>query len=252
VDGVTLHLGDALEILKGLPSASVDSVITDPPYCSGGSLEAQKNTGLQGVRTSNRSKEDFRWFHSDNMTTGGLVWLLRSMMVEAARLLKPDRSALVFTDWRMVPQLAPALESCGMRWRNLIVWDKGSTGLGTGFRPCHEMLLEFVSGSNLYYTRDGSNVIRTRRVCPGERDHQAQKPAELLAALIKTVCPPGGVVLDPFMGSGTTGVACLMTGRRFVGCEVDPYYHATAETRLKAAAGEDALFAQPGLFPEAS
>ena len=84
---VTLYQGDCLEVIRDLPDGCVDAVVTDPPYCSGGYLEAQKNTPAQGLRGATVTAEGFHWFAGDNMSTGGLVWLLRGLMVEARRLL---------------------------------------------------------------------------------------------------------------------------------------------------------------------
>lgn len=231
-DSVTIYHGEALEVLDSLPDSSVDLLLTDPPYSSGGSLEAQKNVKAQGLRSATVQASDFAWFAADNMSTAGLVWLLRASLTRSRRLLRPNRAALVFTDWRMVPHLAPALESSGLRYRNMIVWDKGSAGLGNGFKPAHEIILEYSNGTTEYHTKTGQNVIRARRVAPGIRDHNAQKPVPLLQDLMTVCAPPGGVVLDPFMGSGSTLVAAKATGRRAIGVEIDERYCESAAARL--------------------
>jgi site-specific DNA-methyltransferase (adenine-specific) len=218
---ITLYCGDALEVLATLPAASADVLLTDPPYCSGGSLEAQKNTAAQGLRSATVRAAGFRWFAADNMTTGGLVALLRSALLEARRLLRPDRSAFVFTDWRMAPLLAPALEASGLRYRNLLVWDKGSPGLGNGFKPTHELVLEFTNGATRYRALDGENVLRYPRVHPPQREHMAEKPVPLLCAILRVVAPARGVVCDPFAGSGTTLRAAKNLGLRAIGVELD-------------------------------
>lgn len=235
---VTLYNGDCVELMRALEGVALDAVITDPPYCSGGSLEAQKNTGGQGHRSDRLANGEVEWFAADNMTTGGLVWLVRSVLVEARRVLKPNRSAFVFTDWRMVPFLAPALESSGLRYRNLIVWDKLSAGLGLGFKPAHELILEYTNGATEYATKDGQNVIRARRVTSSDRDHACQKPLEVLARLIDVAVAPGGVVLDPFCGSGSTLVAAKQRGRKAIGIELSEKH---CETVAKRCAQEFAL-----------
>ena len=233
--------GDCLQVLPTLEAGSVDAVITDPPYCSGGYLEAQKNTRAQGLRTATVQAEGFGWFPNDNMTTSGLVWLLRSVALQSLRLLKPNRSLFIFTDWRMVPHLAPALESSGMRYRSMIIWDKGNAGLGSGFKPAYEVILEFTNGVTEYQRKDGQNLIRVPRLSSAQRQHGAQKPVELIERLIAVAVPESGIVLDGFMGSGTTGVACLNTGRRFIGIEKDAAYFAIAEQRLAQAAQQTRL-----------
>lgn len=234
-DSVTLYHGDCLEILPTLAAGSIDAVVTDPPYCSGGYLEAQKNTKAQGLRGTTVMADDFRWFRNDNMTTSGLVWLLRSLMLGSLRILRQNRSAFVFTDWRMVPHVAPALESAQMRYRNMIIWDKGNGGLGIGFKPTYEVILEFTNGVTEYQALDGSNILRVSRVHSSQREHKTQKPIELISEIIRIAVPVGGTVLDCFLGSGTTGVACVQTGRQFIGIEIDRGYFDIACRRIEAA-----------------
>lgn len=213
-----ITIGDAIQEMRKLNDASIDALITDPPYCSGGHSEARRRrANVQGVRSSTEKKKD--WFINDNMGTAGLVWLLRSMMIEAERILKPGGSALVFVDWRMITAVAPALESSGMKFQNMIVWNKGSMGLGKGFRPQHEMILHYVKGTGQFYAKNVANVITEKRVFHGHKLHQAEKPVGLLRKLIQVVTEPGMTVLDPFAGSGATGQACREKGRKFIGVE---------------------------------
>jgi len=230
---ITLINADCLALLSDMEACTVDALITDPPYCSGGYMEAQKNTKAQGLRGATVSAEDFKWFTSDNMGTSGLVWMLREMMVQCHRILKPNRSAFVFTDWRMIPNVAPALESGGMRYRNMIVWDKGNAGLGVGFKPAHEIIMEFCNGSTEYQCKDGQNVLRSARLYGPAKVHGAQKPVEVIAELIRVSTPIGGTVLDAFGGSGTTAVAASGLGRRAMVCERDPGYFEIAKTRIQ-------------------
>jgi site-specific DNA-methyltransferase (adenine-specific) len=235
-----LHCGDGVEMLRALGPASVDAIVTDPPYCSGSVSEASRSAAKgQGLRSETLQK--LGWFVGDNMGTAGLVFLLRAMAWEAQRVLKPSGSLLVFCDWRMLPNLAPAIESTGLRYQNLIVWDKGAMGLGTGFRAQHELVLHFTAGAPEYHDKGTANVLGSKRVGRHERQHQTQKPVELLQALIEVVCPPGGLVVDPFAGSGSTGVAALRCGRSFIGAEREAAHVATAETRLQAEMACDLL-----------
>jgi DNA modification methylase len=238
-----IHNVDCLAFLKSLPDGAVDCVVTDPPYCSGGFSETGKRQAPgQGLRSE--IIREVGWFVNDNMTTAGLVWLLRSMAVEAARLIRPGGSLCVFTDWRMVSHLAPALESSGLRFQNMIVWDKGNPGLGSGFRPSHEIILHFVKGVGVFHNQSTGKVLRSSRVHHSEKNHQTEKPVDLIESIIAVVSEKGSTVLDPFAGSGTTGVACMNTGRSFIGCEISADYCQIAERRIKAAkyTAEHALF----------
>lgn len=230
-EAVTLYHGDCVEGMRSMRGCLIDAIVTDPPYCSGGSLESQKNSGGQGHRSVRLNNGEVSWFAADNMTTGGLVWLIRSVLIEGRRLMRPNRSALVFSDWRMVPFVAPALESSGLRYRNLIVWDKGAPGLGAGFRPCHEMVMEFTNGATEYRSNRGSNVIGSRRVPSSKRDHACQKPAELIAELLDVITSPGDLVVDPFAGSGEVLLGAMRSGRRAIGFELDESHCETIARR---------------------
>lgn len=235
-----VFLGDALEVMSTLER--VDAVVTDPPYCSGSVSEASRTAAKgQGRRSENLKR--FGWFTGDNMGTAGLVFLLRAMAFRALKIINPEGSMLVFCDWRMVPNLAPAIESAGWRYQNMVVWDKGMMGLGTGFRAQHEIVLHFTAGSPKYHDLGTGNVVKAARVGSGDREHQAQKPVDLMQRLLRVVCPPGGIVLDPFMGSASTGVAALAEGMRFIGIERDVSHFNTACERLDAAIAQQRLFA---------
>lgn len=231
-----LH-GDALDVMASMPDASIDAVITDPPYCSGSVSEASRAGAKgQGLRSENIAR--FGWFVGDNMGTAGLVFLLRSVAFESIRLLKGSGSMLVFCDWRMVPNLAPAIEGAGLRYQNMVVWDKGHMGMGQGFRAQHEIVLHYTAGSPKYHDLGTANVLKAGRVSVDEREHQTQKPIDLMEKLVRVVSPPDGIVLDPFMGSAATGCAAIKAGRRFVGIERDPEHFETACRRIAEVQGD--------------
>jgi len=223
---------DAIAFMQALPDACVDAIITDPPYCSGSVSEASRSAAKgQGLRSENIRR--LGWFVGDNMGTAGLVWLLRAMAFEAVRVMKPTGSLLVFCDWRMVPNLAPAIESAGLRYQNHIAWDKTCMGLGAGFRAQKEEILHFTNGSPEYHDKGTSNVLKCGRVSAEDREHQTQKPAALIAQLVRVVAPVGGLVLDPFAGSCTLAEACLQTRRDYLCIERDAAHCATGESRIQ-------------------
>lgn len=224
--------GDCLQVLRSLADSSIDAVVTDPPYSSGTRREASK-----GLRKSmNRAGEDAEWFATDCLTTNGFMWLMRECAVEWQRVLKPGGHILCFIDWRMMPALAGAIESADLRHVGLLVWDKTYFGMGSYFRNQHELILHFTKGKSLPpQRRDVGNVLRCKPIRGG--DHPTEKPVELMRELISVVCAPGGVVLDPFTGSGATGEAAVASGRGFIGIERDAGYAELARSRLCPAAG---------------
>lgn len=213
---------DALAALASLPDDLAHAIITDPPYCSGGWTESARQSA-PGMTPACKASG---WFRGDTMTTWGLLALLRAVAIEARRVLVPGGSLAVFCDWRMVPGLAPALESAGYRWRGSPVWDKLSQGQGsTGIRARHETILWLTApGPTVRGPRTIGSVIPAKRVPPGKRRHPTEKPVEVLAPLIEALVPEGGTVVDPFAGSGALGAAAVLTGRHAWLSDADPGY----------------------------
>ncbi len=225
-DMVTLYLGDCLEVMAGLPDASVDAVVTDPPYSSGGRRENARSLR----RSMTRAVEDDDWIRGDSMSTAGFVWLLRACGVQWRRVLTPGGHVLAFIDWRMAGNLAAALESADLRQHPTLVWDKTHFGMGAIFRNQYELIVHMSAGTpRPPARRDVGNVLRFPAVRDG--DHPTEKPQPLLGALLSVVCP-SGAVLDPFAGVGTALTAARMRGLRAVGIEADERYCEIAARRL--------------------
>jgi site-specific DNA-methyltransferase (adenine-specific) len=129
-------------------------------------------------------------------------------------------------------------------------------GLGLGFRTQHELIIHMTAGGPEYYDKGTSNVIASKRVAGDEREHQTQKPIELLARLISVVCPPAGIVLDSFVGSGSTLIAARSVGRHSIGIEREESNCMTAVARLRQSVlpftpkQSHSLTVQDGLFGE--
>lgn len=237
-DDVTLLNGDCLERMRDIPKGSIDVVLTDPPFSSG-----TRKEGSKGIRKSMlRATEDDDWYSTDCLTTGGFIWLMRQNALVWKRLLKRGGHALVFIDWRMCPHLATAIESADFRHAGMLVWDKTYFGMGACFRNQHELILHFTNGRGREpQRRDMGNVFH----CPPIRDgdHPNEKPVPLLMDLLSVVAPPGGVVLDPFMGVGSSGVAARRLGLKYVGIDLDGGYVETSRDRIERAPGKTARIA---------
>ena len=225
----TLYLGDCLEIMPTLPKAGC--VITDPPYSSGGFSEAARSgTGGSIGTTGNKGK-----ILGDTMSSEAYIALVRR-----TRRASDADASYVFTDWRMWGHTKEAVELAGFRLRGMIVWDKGSAGMGSRWKMQHELVawgtkLTSQMGAGL------GNVITTPR--SGNHCHPTEKPLPLMQAIVSNAEP--GLVIDPFMGSGTTGVACVYNNREFIGVEVDPKHFDIACKRIALAVAES----KQRLFP---
>ncbi|UQA60422.1 site-specific DNA-methyltransferase [Polyangium aurulentum] len=142
--GWHLSTAEALAFSASLPDRCAHAVWLDPPYCSGGYTEAAKRQ-MRGMLRHTAVRK-LGWFINDHMGTAGLVWLLRAVALEARRILVDGGSLGVFCDWRMIPALAPALESSGLRWQTMLVWDKEQPGLGRAQAPPADQLGLFGGG----------------------------------------------------------------------------------------------------------
>lgn len=224
---VTLYLGDCVEVMQQLGDATVDAVLTDPPYSSGGRRENSRSLR----KSMTRAVEDDDWIRGDAMSTTGFVYLMRLCGIQWRRLLKPGGHALSFIDWRMAAHLAAALETADLRQHPLLVWDKKRLGMGAVFRNQHEFIVHMTAGNpSAPQRRDVANVLSFPPVRDG--DHPTEKPEPLLRTLLSVIAPPDGIVLDPFAGSGSTLLAAKSLGLRAVGVEADERYCEVIARRL--------------------
>ena len=232
-----LILGDCLEVMKTLPDKSVDAVITDPPYSSGARQTNQLRSRGAMLRGEKWQEE---WFGTDNLSSVGFMFFMRGVALAAFGKCRPGAHLYMFIDWRNYPMLYQILESSGWRINNLIVWNKEIFGMGDNYRNQHELIIYASKGSPSRCLRhDVPNVIDSKRV--KQTNHPTEKPKELIELLLSVGVKEGEIVLDPFMGSGTTGVACVQTGRDFIGIEIDSGYFAIAERRIKEAQAQGTL-----------
>lgn len=232
-------VGDAIEVAASLDCESLDAVVMDPPYASGGFSESSRrnNTKGQGVRSDTKSSVAQTYFDGDSMGTSGIVWLLRELVFVLSAKMKEGSSLLVFCDWRQIANIAPAIESAGLRMTNIVVWDKGSSALGAGFRARHEMCLHYTKGTGRYFSKSFGNVLAHKRVPGAQKEHFAQKPVPLIRDLLQVVTDVDHVVFDPFCGSGSIGVAALLEGRRFIGADRAQGFADLATRRLENVCG---------------
>ena len=181
---------------------------------------------------------------NSNRTFGDLTIakpFYRQLFQEFRRVLKPDGHFYFFTDWRGYAFYFPIMAD-ELPVRNLIVWDKKS-GPGSYYTFAHEFIIFGTSASKLLH-KGGTNVWRMAAFSSGAaktdgtKVHPTQKPVEIIAKMIEDSTEPGGVVLDTFMGSGTTAVACIKTGRNYIGFEQSEKYHAIALNRVAEAVDE--------------
>ena len=220
IGDAVLLLGDCLEILPTLPR--VDAVITDPPY-------AIPTVVAQG-RTVTRNLGDMSIVETAMRVYLGAAW---ERMTSAGRIF-------VFCDGTSYPVIFRTLYSEFQT--AMLVWDKGQIGMGREFRKSHELIIHGwrVDTPTFSDGKGRADVLKFQPVASEIRVHPAQKPDGLLVELVR---PSGATILDPFMGSGTTGVACANLGRKFIGIEIEPKYFDIACERITNAYRQERLFA---------
>ncbi|TQF02001.1 site-specific DNA-methyltransferase [Kitasatospora acidiphila] len=230
----TLHRGDALTVLKSLPDESVNAVITDPPYNSGGRTSSERTSrDARAKYVTSGVEHDLKTFPGENRDQRSYRSWLTELMTEAYRASTEHSVAMVFSDWRQEPTTSDALQMAGWTWQGTIPWIKpASRPRKGGFKQSAEFITWGVKGRldnsrNIYLP--GHFIASQPRK---DRVHITQKPLEIMQQLVQ-ICPENGTVLDPFAGSGSTGVAALREGRRFVGVELSPHYAEIAEQRLR-------------------
>jgi site-specific DNA-methyltransferase (adenine-specific) len=234
---VTLYSGEALAILQALPTASVDAVIADPPYSSGGMVRGDRATPGTHGKYQGDAVNHLPEFGGDSRDQRSYAYWSALWLSEARRVCKPAGLIMTFTDWRQLPATTDAIQAGGWVWRGIVPWFKPNTRPQSGRFTAQ---CEYVAwGSN-----GAMPVDRSAGTFPGfyqyqperNKQHVTQKPLDLMRDLSRIV-PPGGVILDPVMGSGTTGVAAVLDGRRFIGCEMSLHYADVAGRRIRKARG---------------
>lgn len=217
---IQLHNGDCLEVMKTLPDGSVDAVITDPPY---------------GVDYRGRWNSEWAPIANDKR----LGWL-PEFAKDLVRITKIDGFVVCFYGWPHAGVFLDAFNAAGFRPSSHLVFVKNQMGLGYNTRGKHEQAYLFSKGKPKADLVLPDVLPWTRVVKPV---HPTQKPLDAIEPLCERFACRDATVLDPFMGSGTTGVACVRTGRNFIGIELDAGYFAIARSRIEAEQAKTELFA---------
>ena len=208
--------GDCLELMKELPSGSVDLVLTDPPY----GMDFQ----------SHFRKEMYSKIGNDKV----LDWL-EKYVDECFRILKDNTAVYFFCSWHNVDIFKQAIEK-KFKIKNILIWEKNNTSMGDlkgSYAPKYEMIIFAHKGRKLLNGFRYADVIKANRT--GNKVHPTEKPVDLLELFIKNSSDENSVVFDGFMGSGSTGVACINTNRDFIGIELDKNYFNIAKKRIEEA-----------------
>ena len=236
-----LILGDCLQVMPTL--GRFDAVFADPPYSSGGQFRGDRTGATSAKYQSTESRGIYGEFAGDTRDQRAYAHWSAIWTGLALRLTRPTGLLVCFTDWRQLPTTTDAIQSGGWVWRGIAAWDK--TEAARPQKGRYRNQCEYaVWGSAGACADEGicaPGVFRYS-VASEEKHHIAGKPAQLYQDML-AIC--GNEILDPFMGSGTTLVACQRMGRQGTGIELDPDYFDIACRRVDEAARQPDL-----LIPE--
>ncbi len=208
-DRYKLVHGDAFEFLGGLEPDSVDLVITDPPYES---LEKHRKVGTT-TRLKHSKASSNNWFPV--MPNDRFL----ELFTEIYRVLRDNTHLYMFCDQETAFYAKPIAEHVGLRLAKPLVWDKQTIGMGYHYRARYEFILFFEKGDRKLTDLGAADVLTAKRVRHKDA-YPTEKPVSINRTLITQSTEVGQLVLDPFMGSGSAGVAAMETGRRFLGCDI--------------------------------
>ena len=215
-----LMQGDCLELMKNIPDKSIDLIVTDPPY-------------LIKYKT-NRRKDKTHDFCTE-IANDDNYELVSNYIKECFRILKKDTAMYMFCNCDRVDFFKQELEKAGFKIKNMIIWVKNNHTAGdlkAQFGKQYEIIFLVNKGRCFINGKRLTDVWYFDKVSGTKQVHQNQKPVELLSLCIQKHSKENDLVLDGFMGSGSTGVACVNTNRNFIGIELDKQYFEIAEKRI--------------------
>lgn len=217
---INLLNGDCLQLLKDIKTSSVDLVLTDPPY----NIARDNNFNTMG-----RAGIDFGEWDKDAD--------ILSYIVEASRVLTKNGSLICFNDWKNLGDISKFAEANGFDTKDMIRLEKSNPmprNRDRRYITDYECAIWFTKkGAKWVFNRQDDKYQRPKFVHSIDKGlHPTQKSLKLMEELVKIHSNEGQVILDPFMGSGTTGLACKNLNRKFIGIEKDEAYFKIAENRI--------------------
>lgn len=226
IGDATLYLGDCLEVMKGFSLCHVDGIVTDPPYFT------------PAIHYQSRIKYSKSW---GDMSIIQSWWGM--VTNEFTKITYPHSHVLVFCNGSSYPafyiSMFPHFEKL-----KCLIWDKKNVGLGRLWRNQHELI---IAGRNAkhFLPTDGklrADVFSFKATPSSDRDHPVEKPTNMIRFLIESISKNRMTIFDPFMGSGSTGIASVSNDRKFIGIEIDEKYFDIACKRIEQAQRQVNLF----------
>ena len=225
MEDIKLYCDDCLNIMKQIENESIDLIVTDPPY-------------LIKYKTNHRKNKDHDFcseiLNDDNEQ------LIIDYIRECYRILKNNTAMYMFCNCDKVDFFKQELENAGFKIKNMIIWVKNNWTAGdlkAQFGKQYEIIFLVNKGRKCFNGKRITDVWMFDKISGKKQLHQNQKPVDLLKQCILKHSDENDIVFDGFMGSGSTGVACIETNRKFIGVELDKKYFEIAKERIEKLKG---------------
>lgn len=217
---------NCLDVMKNIETATIDLIVTDPPY----KTTKRGNSGNSGGMLKTKMFMEGKVFKENNIKP-------EEYMPEFFRILKEDSHCYVMTNHVNLQHMINTATEVGFKFVKCLIWNKGNKIMGQSYMNQFEYILFLRKGKHKKINNCGTSDILS---IPNKKDkdennknlHDTQKPVELMKILVENSSQEGDIVLDPFMGIGSTGLACIECGRNFIGIELDSHYFEIAKRRL--------------------
>ena len=218
---------DVREVFKTIPDNSIDLVVTDPPY----KTTSRGNAGNSGGMLQKEINKKGQVFKHNNIKP-------QEYIPELYRVLKDGSHCYIMTNHVNLQEMLNVATESGFKFVKCLIWDKGNKIMGQYYMSSFEYILFLRKGKAKKINHCGTaDILRVPNIKTkgedGQNLHDTEKPVELMKIMIDNSSNEGDIVFDPFMGIGSTGVACLELNRRFIGVELDEQYFPIAKYRME-------------------
>ena len=228
-NNVSYHIynKDCLDVLKNIPDNSIDLIVTDPPYPT----TSRGNAGNSGGMLQKDINKKGKVFTYNNINC-------KEYAPEFYRLLKDGSHCYVMTNHINLIDMLNTFTDVGFHFIKSLIWNKGNKIMGQYYMSQYEYILFFRKGKGKKINNCGTSDIlsisnKKTKDKDGKNIHDTEKPVELMEVLVNNSSQENELVLDPFMGVGSTGLACIKNNRNFIGIEIDENYFNIAKSRLE-------------------
>lgn len=224
-----LYNNDCVKLMGKMKSESIDLIITDPPYKTT-KRGISKKTTTGGLVRSELGKQGKIFKHNDIKP--------QEYIAELYRVLKEGSHCYIMTNHVNLQEILNTATECGFHFIKSLIWDKGNKIMGQCYMSQFEYILFFRKGKHKKINNCGTSDIlsipnKKTKDENGKNLHDVEKPVNLMKVLVENSSNKGDLVFDPFMGIGTTGIACVESDRNFIGIEIDENYFNIAKNRIE-------------------